>query len=233
MRRKSHTCYSASCKSSWKGLIEIPQVVNFLVNVNLCCKEDASHFIHFGEHLSRFWLFLQAAGVCWDSENHCSFLGNELPFQRHREGWKNESYCNTQRGAGVAVRNEVKTSWVWKSQLVLKMCSLERPAGRSQVFWPVSVGTLLEIGSVTTGTSLWFQEDLEGSWGICHCSSRCWCPPAVPHCCWAGTGGCRVLLLCRGALALWCKLFLFCPYSHHHSQMILSPVKTVNLKASE
>lgn len=133
------------------------------LNVNLHHKENASPFIHFGAHLSRFWLFFQAAGVCWGSGSHYLFLGNELPFQRDagKDG----------KMKVIAIHGEV---WGWEMKSRHRrleshwLCVLERPSRRSRFFWLVCVGTLLEIGNrIQTGTSLQFWEDLgrcQGSW---------------------------------------------------------------------
>lgn len=86
-------------------------------------------------------------------------LGKWIAFpERHGEGWKNESYCNTWRGAGVAVRDEVKTSQTWKPQIVLKKCCWKDHQGDS-IFWLVCV----EIGSrIQTGTSFSFEGKIWG-----------------------------------------------------------------------
>lgn len=137
-------------------------------------------------------------------------LGKWIAFpERRGEGWKNESYCNAWRSAGVAVRDEVKTSQAWKPQIVLKKCLLERPSRRSQFFWLVCVGTLLEIGSrIQTGTSV-LRGRFEGSWLL-----------------WPlGDVGC--------SLSASAIIAIFCQYRHCHPQIVFSPAKTVNLAASE
>lgn len=114
------------------------------LTVNLCPKEDASPSIHFGEHLSRFWLVLRAAGVCWDSESHYSSSGNESPFRRDvgKDGKKEvTAVCRETRGWQWEIR-----SWCpgFESHKLSLKCSYwkERQEGAGSVSCSAGPGSV-------------------------------------------------------------------------------------------
>lgn len=185
-------------KGSYRDIAYIELFENMYMrntlNVNLCCKEDASPFFHFGEHFSRFWLFLQGAGVCWDSESHYSPLENEFPFQR--DVGKDGKMKVTARCEGS---NERWNQGILGSKApgFVKNVLAERPSGRSQVSHPV-------CQDITVNRQRDSNSDLPAvsDFGLLGsiCSSKLgWSSPLLPAWC---TGGCRVLFLCDQGTAV-------------------------------
>lgn len=224
-------------KGSYRDIAYIELFENMYMrntlNINLCCKEDASPFFHFGEHFSRFWLFLQGAGVCWDSESHYSPLENEFPFQR--DVGKDGKMKVTARCEGS---NERWNQGILGSKATgfVKNVLAERPSGRSQVSHPV-------CQDITVNRQCDSNSDLPAvsDFGLLGsiCSSSCLSVVVA----WAGLLHCCLLGAQEGAGSCFCvtkaqqcpsatSADLFCGYSHHHPWITLSPVKTVNLTVS-
>lgn len=203
------------------------------LNVNLCPKEDASPFHPFWWALVKILTIFASSWCALGLRKPLLVLRKWIAFpERCQAGWKNESYCNTQRDVGLAVRDEIKASWVWKSQVVLKMYLLERPSGGSQVFHlfcqDIAVNRQCDSNSNLHAVS---DFGVQGSL----CNSRCNSAVVVwglllHHCLPGAQEGARVPFLCgQGKQCLSAtSAELFCGCSHHHPYIILRPVKTVN-----
>lgn len=189
-------------KGSYRDIAYIELFENMYMrntlNVNLCCKEDASPFFHFGEHFSRFWLFLQGAGVCWDSESHYSPLENEFPFQR--DVGKDGKMKVTARCEGG---NERWNQGILGSKATgfVKNVLAERPSGRSQVSHPV-------CQDITVNRQRDSNSDLPAvsDFGLLGsiCSSSCL--SVVVACCWGlvfSIAACLVHRRVQGPVSVW------------------------------
>lgn len=219
---------SSSMQKHLKGSSRDTAYIKFLenmrmratLNVNLCRKANASPFIHFGEHLSRFWLVLQAAGVCWDSESRYSSLGNELPFQRD-PGKGGKMKVTATHGEVRGRQREMKSRCPgFESHRLLKMCLLERPSGRSQVFqlvcWDITVNRQRDSNSDLPAAS---DFGVLGSLcsSSCHSAAVAW--DALRHHCLLGAQegtGSRFYAAKAQRCPSAASADLFCGYSHHH-----------------